>query len=165
MAKSLLEMATEIVQAQSSTKSMSNEELTASLTSVFKTLQNLQTEEAKLGVAGPEGCQASVTPEITPEQSIQKSKIICLECGEEFKVLSHKHLASHGLSGDDYREKHGFKKRQPLCAKALTASRKKAGKERGIPENLKVANAARRQKAATPQPTKKKTKKNQPAKG
>lgn len=165
MAKSLLEMATEIVQAQSSTKSMSNEELTASLTSVFKTLQNLQSEEAKLGVAGPEAPQASATPELSPEQSIQKNRIICLECGEEFKVLSHKHLASHGLSGDDYREKHGFKKRQPLCAKALTASRKKAGKERGIPENLKAANAARRKNTAAPQPPKKKTKKTQPAKG
>ncbi|MFZ5774874.1 MAG: MucR family transcriptional regulator [Thermodesulfobacteriota bacterium] len=146
MAKSLLEMATEIVQAQSSTKSMSNEELTASLTTVFRTLQALQAQES--GTGGETQPAAAQTP--TPEQSIQKGKIICLECGQEFKVLSHKHLASHGLTGDSYREKHGFKKRQPLCAKGLTASRKKAGKERGIPENLKLANAARRKKPEAP---------------
>jgi len=135
MGKSLVEMAADIVQAQSASKSMSLEEVATALQSTFKTLQSLQMNESC-------PCDESSTKaatDLTPEQSIQKNKIVCLECGQEFKMLSHKHLLSHGLDGRGYRQKHGLKLRQPLCAKSLSASRKKAGKERGIPDNLKKA--------------------------
>jgi predicted transcriptional regulator len=63
-------------------------------------------------------------------------------------MLSPKHLRSHGLTGREYRVKYGFSLRQPLCAKALSEKRKKSGKERGIPDALKKAIAARK-KAST----------------
>ena len=81
---------------------------------------------------------------MAPEKSIQKNKIVCLECGEEFKMLSPKHLRSHGLTGREYRKKWGFTLRQPLCAKALSERRKKAGKDRGLPENLRKSIAKRK---------------------
>jgi predicted transcriptional regulator len=59
-------------------------------------------------------------------------------------MLSPKHLKSHGLTGREYRAKHGFSLRQPLCAKSLSERRKKAGKARGLPENLKKAIANRK---------------------
>ena len=113
MSKSLVEMAAAIVQAQSSSKGMSTEELTFSLQSTFKALQELQTDEMKNAEGGSLDGSAS-TPAISPEKSIQKNKIICLECGQEFRMLSPKHLKSHGLTGREYRAKHGFSLRQPL---------------------------------------------------
>ncbi len=83
-------------------------------------------------------------PVMSPEKSIQKNKIVCLECGQEFKMLSPKHLRSHGLTGREYRGKWGFPLRQPLCAKALSDRRKKAGKDRGLPENLRKSIAKRK---------------------
>lgn len=155
MAKTLVEMAADIIQGQGSTKDMSIEEMQAALQKTFETLQELQKLEAGESVdeSSPE------TPQISPQKSILKNKIICLECGEEFKMLSPKHLRSHGLTGREYRVKYGFSLRQPLCAKALSEKRKKSGKERGIPDALKKAIAARK-KASTAtkrQTTRKKT--------
>lgn len=142
MSKSLVEMAAAIVQAQSSSKGMSTEEITNALQSTFKALQDLQSSEAQSAESISEG--AAGAPAISPEKSIQKNKIICLECGQEFRMLSPKHLKSHGLTGREYRSKHGFSLRQPLCAKSLSDRRKKAGKARGLPENLKKAIANRK---------------------
>jgi predicted transcriptional regulator len=151
MGKSIVEMAADIVQSQCSTKNMTTDEITFALQSTFKALQSLQSEEM---CPVPSGISPGAAPAAeesglkvtlpTPEKSIQKNKIVCLECGEEFRMLSPKHLRSHSLTGRQYREKHGFSLRQPLCARALSDRRKKAGKERGLPENLKKAIAKRR---------------------
>lgn len=143
MSKSLVEMAADIVQSQTSSKSMSQDEIAAALQSTYKTLQALQMNEA---CPCDEQANVSTAPVMTAEKSIQKNKIICMECGQEFKMLSHKHLESHGLDGRVYRVKHGLRLRQPLCAKSLSASRQKAGKERGIPANLEKAIAAKKEK-------------------
>ncbi len=145
MAKTLVEMAADIIQAQGSAKDMSIEEMQEALQKTFETLQGLQKLEAGEEVEE----KPSVSPQITPQKSILKNKIICLECGEEFKMLSPKHLRSHGLTGREYRVKYGFSLRQPLCAKALSEKRKKSGKERGIPDALKKAIAARKKSTAT----------------
>lgn len=144
MSKSLVEMAADIIQAQSTTKSMTHDEITMALQTTYKTLQALQLNEQCAAAEEPSKSPALI--ELTPEKSIQKNKIVCLECGQEFKMLSHKHLASHDLTGRQYRQKYGFKLRQPLCAKALSASRKQAGVDRGIPKQLQVAIAAKKEK-------------------
>ncbi|HID70910.1 MAG TPA: transcriptional regulator [Desulfobacterales bacterium] len=144
MTKTLVEMAAEIVQAQGNSKSMSIDELQNALKETFSTLQNLQAMETGEAVVSQEDTQ----PAIAPEKSILKNKIICLECGEEFKTLSFKHLRSHELTRREYRIKYGFSLRQPLCAKSITEKRKKAGKKRGIPDALKKSIAARKKTAA-----------------
>lgn len=144
MGKSLVEMAADIVQAQSAARSMTQEEIAAALQSTFRTLQSLQVNEQD--TSGEEQAKVTAATDLSPDKSIQKNKIICLECGQEFKMLSPKHLASHNLDGRQYRQKYGLKLRQPLCAKALSASRKKAGIDRGIPENLKKSIEAKKEK-------------------
>lgn len=144
MAKTLVEMAADIVQAQGNSKSMTLEELQDALKGTFSTLQNLQAMET--GEEAPDTEESK--PAIAPEKSILKNKIICLECGEDFKSLSFKHLGSHNLTRREYRVKYGFSLRQPLCAKSITEKRKKAGKERGIPEALKKSIAARKKTTA-----------------
>lgn len=85
-----------------------------------------------------------VSPPVSPQDSIQQDQVICLECGKSYKVLSSKHLKTHGLSSREYRKKYGFSLRQPLCSKALSEKRKKAGEERGAPENLLKAIAGKK---------------------
>jgi predicted transcriptional regulator len=143
MAKSLLEMAADIVKSQCQGTAMSTEDVTAALSNTFNSLQSLQAMEAH-----GESCESSDAPagavDVKPEKSILKNKIVCLECGESFKMLSPKHLRSHGLDGRSYRQKYGLPLRQPLCAKALSDKRKKAGKARGLPDNLRKAIAERK---------------------
>jgi len=159
MSKSLVEMAADIVKAQCTSTGMSAEDITSSLQNTFNVLQALQANEvsAEAGPAGEELKEENVV-EVAPEKSILRNKIICLECGQSFKLLSPKHLASHGLNGKDYRRKYGFPLRQPLCAKALSERRKKAGKERGVPENLLKAIAERKLRGSAKGKATKKTK-------
>lgn len=140
MTKTLVEMAAEIVQAQGNSKSMTIDELQEALKETFSTLQSLQAMETGEETSSQEDKKTA----IAPEKSILKNKIICLECGEEFKTLSFKHLLSHELTRREYRIKYGFSLRQPLCAKSITEKRKKAGKKRGIPDALKKSIAARK---------------------
>ena len=142
MAKSLVEMTAQIVSAQITTSEMSTDDINEALHNTFKTLNNLQSLE----VSGNADGQMQDKPVMDPAKSIQKNKIICLECGEAFKMLSPKHLGTHGLTLKEYRKKYGFKARQPLCAKALSEKRSKSGKKRGLPENLRKAIAARSKK-------------------
>ncbi|MBU0728378.1 MAG: MucR family transcriptional regulator [Proteobacteria bacterium] len=144
MNKSLVEMAAELVQSQCASKGMTTEEITFALQNTFKALQGLQANEVgQQGTEGTISMESGIGTTLSPEKSIQKNKIVCLECGQEFRMLSPKHLKSHGLSGKEYRVKWGFSLRQPLCAKALSERRKKAGKARGLPENLRKAIAKR----------------------
>ena len=145
MGKSLVEMAADLVQSQCAAKAMNTEEITQALQSTFNALQVLQAGEAKIQAGVSEGTAGvAAVPGMSPEKSIQKNKIVCMECGQEFKMLSPKHLRSHGLTGREYRSKWGFPLRQPLCAKSLSERRKKAGKDRGLPENLRKAIAKRK---------------------
>jgi predicted transcriptional regulator len=145
MARTLVEMAADIVQSQASNRPMSTEELTSALQSTFKALQGIQAQETTaLLTEGAQAAEEGAAPVMSPEKSIKRNTITCLECGQEFKMLSPKHLREHGLTGRDYRKKYGFSLRQPLCAKSVSERRKKAGKDRGLPENLRKAIAARK---------------------
>ena len=142
MGKTLVEMTAEIIQSQISTKQMTTDEIKTALNETFQTLRSLHDSEI---------CQCEVevekiVPDLDPKKSIQRNKIVCLECGQEFKMLSPKHLKSHGLTSREYRKKYGFSARQPLCAKALSEKRSQSGKERGLPDNLRKAIEARTKK-------------------
>jgi len=141
MSKSLVEMTAELVQSQVSGTDMTTEEIKTALHDTYQTLKSLQSAE----LTGQDIAQES-KPVMDPKRSIQKNKVICLECGQEFKMLSPKHLRSHDLTSKEYRKKYGFSARQPLCAKSLSERRSKSGKERGLPTNLRKAIAARTKK-------------------
>ena len=157
MVKTLVEMAADIIQSQCSSTAMTTEEIGLSLQSTFKKLQDLQyleTQTSQEGVSEP-GVKTKSGLALSPEKSLLKNKVICIECGQEFKMLSPKHLKSHGLTSREYRVKHGFSLRQPLCAKSLSDRRKKAGKARGLPDNLRKA-IEQRKIRKTKSPAKKK---------
>ena len=142
MSKTLVEMTAEIIQSQISTKQMSTEEIKTALNDTFQTLKALQDSES----LGTEVEAEETNPVIDPKKSIQRNKIICLECGQEFKMLSPKHLKSHDLTARDYSKEHWPAARQPPSAKALTEERPQARRERGLPDNLRKAIEARTKK-------------------
>ena len=81
MSKSLVEMTAEIIQSQIGSKQMTTDEIKAALNDTFQTLKSLQDSES----TGIEAEQEDSAPAIDPKKSIQKNKIICLECGQEFQ--------------------------------------------------------------------------------
>jgi predicted transcriptional regulator len=138
MTLTLLEIAADIVKAQVSAGSMSAGDIESALTKTFMALQRMQVaEEVGLPLDLSRPSEESPAPEMNePQASIQKDKIICLECGAEMRQLSAMHLKLHDLTARAYRQKWGLSLKQPLCAKAVTRARSKAAKKRGLPENL-----------------------------
>ncbi|MFZ0931541.1 MAG: MucR family transcriptional regulator [Syntrophobacteraceae bacterium] len=150
MTKKLIEIASEIVQTQVSVTPMSSAEIASSLRQVFSTLHELEkAETAGIAIEYTQPAVEGVAPtKLSPADSIQNDKVICLECGAEMRQLTHKHLVFHEISLKEYKKKYGFTMRTPLAAKSLTKARSKAAKKRGLPENLKKAIEARRQAKA-----------------
>ncbi len=147
MTKKLIEIASDIVQAQATRASMTPEEITSSLQRVFRALQQMQKSEME-GTSLDVGIEETLLKQPSPQDSIQQDKIICLECKTEMKQLTARHLASHGLNPKEYKKKYGFSMKTPLSAKALTRAKSKAAKKRGLPQNLvKYLEAKRREKA------------------
>lgn len=132
MPKSLVEMASEIIAAQASHSPMSPEEISEGVRKIFEVLQRLQAQEARL--TGGEGEGAALR--LHPLDSIQRNRVICLECHRDFKLLSNRHLALHGLTSRDYKLKYGIPLRQPLSARTLTQMRRRIAKEKGLGEKL-----------------------------
>jgi predicted transcriptional regulator len=132
MSKTLLEMTADIIQSQVSGSSMSTDEIKTALNDTYQALKDLQEAEQ----TGASSEEKEEKPAMDPKRSIQKNKIVCLECGQSFKMLT-KHLKAHGMTSKEYRKKYGFSSTQSLCAKALSEERSQASKKRGIHPNLR----------------------------
>lgn len=113
-----LKEALEIAKAQASVRVMKEEEITAF---VQKVTQGIRV------VAGTEQPVELNSEEMVLEgrKSVKEKSVTCLECGKNFKVLTKRHLATHGISADDYRQKWGLKKGIALVCKALQRERRK----------------------------------------
>jgi predicted transcriptional regulator len=61
---------------------------------------------------------------VDPKKAIKEKTITCVVCGRPFKLLTKKHLATHGLTVEEYREHCGYKKGMPLVCKALQRERR-----------------------------------------
>jgi predicted transcriptional regulator len=132
MPKSLVEMVSEIIAAQASHTSMSPEDIAEGARQVFDVLQSLQALEEGIA-SGGEGAGAMV---LKPLDSIQRNRVICLECHRDFKLLSNRHLALHGLTSRTYKLKYGLPLRQPLSSKSLTRVRQRISREKGLGAKL-----------------------------
>ena len=112
-----LKQALEIVKAQASVRIMSEEEITSmvkNLSHHLRHLEDLPAEESE-----------PVAVNISPAKSIKEKTITCLECGKSFKIITKKHLATHNLDADSYREKWGIKRQAPLSAKNCSGKEEK----------------------------------------
>ena len=144
MAKTLTEMAAEIVAAQASHAIMASDEMVGALKKTFEALKDIKTIE--------EGGLEGEAPAVDPKRSIQRNYIINLEDGKKYKQLTARTLAKFGLRPAEYRKKWGFSPRQPLAAKSLSAKRRKTAKALGLGEKLQLARKAKAAAKAAAKP-------------
>lgn len=119
-----LKGALEIVKAQASVRTMTEEEITSMVRTLAESIRGIST-----------GAEESVTdelPDMDPKKSIKEKSITCLECGKSFKILTKKHLVLHDMDAAEYREKWGMKKNTPLVCKALQRERRKKMKSMAL---------------------------------
>ena len=138
MAKSLYELAAEIVAAQASAAKLSAEEINTLINQTYESLKNVKADEE----GAPEEEAAAA---MKPKDSIKQNSVTCLECGKKFKILTKRHLKEHDLTPKEYKAKYGFKARQPLSAKSLSAKRRKVAKEQNLGQRLAEARKKQRE--------------------
>jgi len=125
--------ALDIVKAQAGVRNMTEDEITSMVQSVADRLRGVESH-----VEGDQE-QAQQKPAVDPKKAIREKSVICLECGKSFKILSKRHLATHGLTPQQYKEKWGFKKNQSLVAKSLSRQRRKKMQEIQLWKKRKTA--------------------------
>lgn len=129
-----LKAALEIVKAQASVRTMTDEEITSMLKNVSAGIQAAAEAEA--------APVETAAPAMDPAKAVKESSVVCLECGKAFKVLTKKHLAAHSLTPEEYRAKYGYKKGAPLAAKSLQRERRKKMKDMRLWERRRKPVAA-----------------------
>ena len=122
-----LKQALEIVKAQAGVRVMSAEEMVSMIGTIAESIGSVGKEEIK---------EEKLV--VDPKKAIREKSIVCLECGKSFKVLTKKHLASHDLTPDEYREKWGYKKGTALVAKGLARARRKKMQSMKLWEKRKI---------------------------
>jgi len=112
-----LKEALDIVKAQAKFRSMTAGEITSMVSSLTANLK---------GIIEPGGCVCETAPGkgLDPKKAIKEKSVTCLECGKSFKIITKRHLASHGLDKKAYLEKHGLKQGTALASKELTRTRR-----------------------------------------
>lgn len=118
-----IKQALDIIKAQASVRTMTEDEIASMVKKISLSIKELSA-----------GNLVESTPEEAPsgidsKKAIKEKTILCLECQKVFKVLTKKHLAVHGLTPEEYRAKHGYKKGAPLIAKGLSRDRRKKMQE------------------------------------
>jgi predicted transcriptional regulator len=139
-----VELATELTVAW-----LSNPNTRTSPDDVPAFLQSMHAAVAKLQTSG----EPEPTPEVqdyTPAVSVRKSlaspdHIISMIDGKPYKTLR-RHLSTHGLTPDDYRQRYGLKADYPMVAPAYSESRSAMAKTIGL--GRKAAPAADRAEPA-----------------
>jgi predicted transcriptional regulator len=116
--------ALDIVKAQASVRNMTEDEITSMVQRLAAQLKKI-TEGGEAAGAGEFGKE----PAVDTKKAIREKSVICLECGKQFKILTKRHLATHGLTPERYKQKWGYKKTQALIAKSLARERRKKMKQ------------------------------------
>ncbi len=125
-------LAADIVAAFVSNNSVQTADLPALIANVHNALQN---------VANPAQPKAEEkpTPAVPVKKSITPDALISLIDGKKYKTLK-RHLAGHGLTPAQYRERFGLPRDYPMVASAYAARRSELAKNLGLgQQHRKVA--------------------------
>jgi len=127
-----VELATEITIAwlNNANNRVSADDVPAFLRSIHSTVNELATGTSVEGAAG------QPIEEFTPAVSVRKSvaskdHILSLIDGKPYKTLT-RHLSTHGLTPDQYRERYGLKRDYPMVAETYAAHRRELAKRIGL---------------------------------
>ena len=114
-----IKQALEIVKAQASFRTMTEEEISSMVRTLSTVIRQLASGDEQALVANPDSAA----------RQISEKSVTCLECGKSFKLLTRRHLLSHDLTADEYRAKWGYANDIPLVCKSLQRERRKKMKD------------------------------------
>ena len=127
-------LAAEVVSAFVGHNSLPVSELPGLITSVHAALIKISGGTAVATTTEPE----VLTPAVPVRKSVTPDYIVCLDDGRKFKSLK-RHLASLGMTPDQYRAKWNLPADYPMVASNYAATRSALAKKIGLGQNRKRA--------------------------
>ena len=94
-------------------------------------IRTVHTSLSKLGSVAPARELEAPVPAVSVRKSITPGYLICLDDGKKFKALK-RHLASLGMTPDQYRQKWGLPKNYPMVAGEYSDQRSALAKSIGL---------------------------------
>ena len=138
-----VELATELTVAwlSNTNNRVDADDVPAFLQRMHETISGLSAGSAVRGDA------SEPVKEYTPAVSVRKSlaspdHIISMVDGKPYKTLR-RHLATNGMTPDEYRERYGLKKDYPMVAPTYSAARQEMAKKIGLGRKPGQSNAAK----------------------
>ena len=117
-----------------------------SLADLIRTTRAALTDDPAAGAS--EAQAATYTPAVSARKSLSSPEhILSMIDGKPYKTLK-RHLATHGLSPDEYRERYNLPKSYPLVAPSYSEARRAVATRLGL--GRKPAPAGAGEKAAAP---------------
>ncbi len=131
-----VELATELTIAWLSNQNnrVSADEVPAFLRTMHATVNELATGSSGTGSAAGEDAASGedFTPAVTVRKSLaSKDHLISLIDGKPYKTLR-RHLSTHGLSPEDYRQRYNLKTDYPMVAENYSIARREMAKKIGL---------------------------------
>ncbi len=71
------------------------------------------------------------TPAVSVRRSVHRDYVVCLECGHQGRTLK-RHLATHGLTAEEYRARWNLSREHPMVAPAYRERRSQLAKQLGL---------------------------------
>jgi predicted transcriptional regulator len=149
MTQTLVEMATIFVVARIRAGPCPPDVIQQMLHTTHATLCDLSRQEATQKIKRQKGAKLSETLaslQQRPLATLQRSQVICLECGKAHRLLSSRHLVLHGLSAKAYKKKWGIPLGRPLSAQSLSQRRRRKARERDAGQYLAAWRAQQHQR-------------------
>jgi len=140
------ELTSDIVAAFVANNALPIAELPALIQSAYAALEQLASGSV---ISAP--LEEKKEPAVSIRKSITPDYLVCLDDGKKFKSLR-RHLATLGMTPDQYRAKWSLPTDYPMVAANYAARRSELAKQIGFGQ--KRTSAAPRQKASTAAPTK-----------
>lgn len=137
----IFQQAMEIVKAQASVRNMTEDEMDSMIKRLVASFKTIAGSEKAFGD------EETGTPIMDPKKAIREKSITCLECGKTYKILTKNHLASHGLTPREYKEKYGYKRDTSLTAKSLARERRKKMQDMKLWERRDIAKKSKEKNA------------------
>ena len=139
-----IELAAEIVAAFVANNSLPIAELPALIHSTHAALERL--------ASGPVDTAPQLEkkePAVSIRKSLTPDFLVCLDDGKKFKSLR-RHLATLGMTPDQYRTKWGLPSDYPMVAPNYSAARSQLAKQSGLGQLRKNVAPAKKANAAAP---------------
>ena len=138
--RDLLALTTEIVAAYVTSNTVSSDQLSGIINTVYGSLKSV-------GAVPSSEIQAVAAPAVSVRKSVTPDAIICLNCGKSMKMLKRHLTTEHGLSIAEYKAHWNLASDYPSVAPNYAASRSAMAKKIGLGQKPK-AKRGRKPKAS-----------------